>query len=175
MTEDQHDETTEPGAAGEESPDAAGEPPAGGAEPDAGADDPVHRDPAPGTGGAGDPVADDSVAGDPAAEDARPASFDEIEASGNGREQASLEMLYELTMPVTIELGRTTMKVEEVLELNRGSVIQLERLAGEPIDIYVGDKRLAQGEVVVLGEHFGVRLTRILASAKGLEEEVPWT
>jgi flagellar motor switch protein FliN/FliY len=54
------------------------------------------------------------------------------------------------------------MTVQEILRLGRGSVIQLERLAGEPIDIYVGDRRFAEGEVVVLGEHFGVRVTRIL-------------
>ena len=75
---------------------------------------------------------------------------------------ASLSLLYELTMPVAIELGRTRMSVQEILGLGRGSVIQLERLAGEPIDVYVGDRRFAEGEVVVVGEQFGVRVTRIL-------------
>ncbi len=57
------------------------------------------------------------------------------------------------------------MTVQEVLELGAGSVIQLDRMVGEPIDIYVGDRRLAEGEVVVIGEHFGVRITRILTGA----------
>ena len=70
-------------------------------------------------------------------------------------------MLLDLTLPVAIELGRTNMTVQEILRLGRGSVVQLDRLAGEPIDIYVGDRRFAEGEVVVLGEHFGVRITRI--------------
>lgn len=83
-----------------------------------------------------------------------------IVASG----EAPLAMLMDLTLPVSIELGRTRMTVQEILRLGRGSVIQLERLAGEPIDIYVGDRRFAEGEVVVLGEHFGVRVTRILNS-----------
>jgi flagellar motor switch protein FliN/FliY len=56
------------------------------------------------------------------------------------------------------------MTVQEILRLGRGAVVQLERLAGEPIDIYVGDRRFAEGEVVVLGEHFGVRITRIISS-----------
>ncbi len=73
-------------------------------------------------------------------------------------------VLYDLTLPVTIELGRTSMTVADVLRLGRGSVIQLERLAGEPVDVYVGERRFAEAEVVVLGEHFGVRITRILAN-----------
>jgi flagellar motor switch protein FliM len=76
-----------------------------------------------------------------------------------------LGLLMDLTLPVSIELGRTTMTVQEILRLGRGAVIQLDRLAGEPIDIYVGDRRFAEGEVVVLGEHFGVRIVRIFAGA----------
>jgi flagellar motor switch protein FliN/FliY len=59
--------------------------------------------------------------------------------------------------------------VQEVLQLGRGSVIELERLAGEPVDIYVGDRRFAEGEVVVLGENFGVRITRILPNTGTVE------
>ena len=72
-----------------------------------------------------------------------------------------LAALYELMLPITIELGRTRMSVQEVLQLARGSVIELDRLAGEPVDVYVGDRRFAEGEVVVLGENFGVRITRV--------------
>ena len=78
-------------------------------------------------------------------------------------------VILDLTLPVSIELGRTSMTVQDVLRLGRGSVIQLERLAGEPIDIFVGDRRFAEGEVVVLGEHFGVRLTRILSRKTAAE------
>ena len=76
-----------------------------------------------------------------------------------------LGLLMDLTLPVSIELGRTSMTVQEILRLGRGAVIQLDRLAGEPIDIYVGDRRFAEGEVVVLGEHFGVRIVRIFSAA----------
>lgn len=82
-------------------------------------------------------------------------------ASGN---EVPLAMLMDLTLPLSIELGRTRMTVQDILRLGRGSVVQLERLAGEPIDLYVADRRFAEGEVVVLGEHFGVRITRIIAN-----------
>lgn len=97
------------------------------------------------------------------------AAFEELQqiiASGG---EVPLGALLDLTLPVSIELGRTSMTVQDVLRLGRGSVIQLDRLAGEPIDIFVGDRRFAEGEVVVLGEHFGVRLTRIL-TRKGATE-----
>jgi flagellar motor switch protein FliN/FliY len=90
-------------------------------------------------------------------------NFDELGEAILGSTEVPLSLLMDLTLPVSIELGRTTMSVQEVLRLGRGSVIQLERLAGEPIDMFIGDRRFAEGEVVVLGEHFGIRLTRILA------------
>ncbi|MBC8088789.1 MAG: flagellar motor switch protein FliN [Phycisphaerae bacterium] len=91
--------------------------------------------------------------------------FTDFESTMLGNTEVPISMLLDLTLPVSIELGRTSMTVQEILRLGRGSVIQLDRLAGEPIDIYVGDRRFAEGEVVVLGEHFGVRITRILATA----------
>ena len=78
----------------------------------------------------------------------------------------TLGPLMDLTLPVTIELGSTRMTVQEVLELGRGSIVQLDRLVGEPVDILVGERRFAEGEVVVLGEQFGVRITRIIANAQ---------
>jgi flagellar motor switch protein FliN len=81
--------------------------------------------------------------------------------------QVPLSTLMDLSLPVAIELGRTSMTVQEILRLGRSSVVELERLAGEPVDVYVGDRRFAEGEVVVLGENFGVRITRILAGRGG--------
>ncbi len=83
--------------------------------------------------------------------------------------EVPISMLLDLTLPISIELGRTSMTVQEILRLGRGSVVQLDRLAGEPIDVYVGDRRFAEGEVVILGETFGVRITRILPRS-GAEE-----
>lgn len=100
----------------------------------------------------------------PAAPAARAPQFTDFEQTMLGNTEVPIGMLLDLTLPVSIELGRTSMSVQEILRLGRGSVIQLDRLAGEPIDIYVGDRRFAEGEVVVLGEHFGVRITRVLAN-----------
>jgi flagellar motor switch protein FliN/FliY len=90
--------------------------------------------------------------------------FTELSGGAVTAGEVPLSLLLDLALPVSIELGRTSMTVQEILRLGRGAVVQLERLAGEPIDIYVGDRRFAEGEVVVLGEHFGVRITRIISN-----------
>lgn len=79
-----------------------------------------------------------------------------------GAATAPLDTLLDMSLPVSIEFGRTSMTVQEVLALGPGSVVQLERMVGEPIDVYVSDRKLAEGEVVVVGEHFAVRITRVL-------------
>ena len=99
---------------------------------------------------------------------ARAPQFAEFDGTSVGHTEVPIGMLLDLSLPVSIELGRTGMTVQEILRLGRGSVIQLDRLAGEPIDIYVGDRRFAEGEVVVLGEHFGVRVTRILSTPQAI-------
>jgi flagellar motor switch protein FliN/FliY len=91
-------------------------------------------------------------------------------AAGIAGSEVPISMLLDLTLPISIELGRTSMTVQDILRLGRGSVVQLDRLAGEPIDVYVGDRRFAEGEVVLLGETFGVRVTRILPRANAVEE-----
>ncbi len=98
-----------------------------------------------------------------------PNDYSELDPAIGSNGEVPMSMLMDLTLPVAIELGRTTMSVQEILQLGRGSVVQLERLAGEPIDIYVGDRRFAEGEVVVLGENFGVRVTRIISRVTGAE------
>jgi len=110
---------------------------------------------------AGAPTAGVATESGPAA----PHSFDELPngAAVPGGE-AHLSVLYELDMPVSVELGRTSMSVRELLTLSRGAVVQLDRLAGEPVDVFVGERKMAEGEVVVLGDHFGVRLTRVVST-----------
>jgi len=78
----------------------------------------------------------------------------------------SLEALLDVALPIVIEIGRTNMTLQEVLQLGVGSVVQLDRAVGEPVDIYVSDRRLAQGEIVLMGDQFGVRITRILTSTQ---------
>ena len=88
-----------------------------------------------------------------------------LAAAGARTDAHPYDALLDISMPVAIEIGRTQMTVQEILELGVGSVVQLDRIVGEPVDIYVSDRRIAQGEVVVVGDHFGVRVTRGLAAA----------
>jgi flagellar motor switch protein FliN/FliY len=79
-------------------------------------------------------------------------------------------MLLDVPLRVTVELGRTRMKIRDVLSLVPGSIVELEKLAGEPVDILVNGKEIARGEVVVIDEEFGVRITDIASRAKRLKK-----
>jgi len=83
------------------------------------------------------------------------------EEQQDGAEQ-SLEMLKDVELNVRIELGRTRMLVEEVLKLKEGCVVEMDKLAGEPVDIYVNEQLVARGEVLVLNESFCVRISQIV-------------
>ncbi len=87
------------------------------------------------------------------------------EEIGDDDHIGSIEVLYDLKLDLVVELGRTKKPIREILELARGSIIELEKLAGDPVDIYVNDKKLAEGEVVVVDDHFGVRITNLLKPA----------
>jgi len=90
------------------------------------------------------------------------ATFDELTDESNG---ASVNMDAILDVPVTIsmEIGRTRINIRNLLQLNQGSVVELDRLAGEPMDVLVNGTLIAQGEVVVVNEKFGLRLTDIIS------------
>ena len=75
-----------------------------------------------------------------------------------------IDLLFDLSLQVSIELGRTKMLIKEILELQRGSIIELEKLASEPVDILVNGKKVAEGEVVVIEKHFGIRITSLIDS-----------
>lgn len=83
-------------------------------------------------------------------------------------ESRNLNMLLDIPLQVTVELGRTNRSVKEILELSSGSIIELDKLAGEPVDILVNSRLIAKGEVVVIDENFGVRITDILSRADRL-------
>ncbi len=79
-----------------------------------------------------------------------------------------LEMLGDVDLHVMVELGRTEMLVEDVLKLNSGSVVELDKLAGDPVDVYVNQRLVARGEVLVLNDNFCIRISEIVAN---LQEE----
>lgn len=88
-------------------------------------------------------------------------------------EQGGIEMLGDVDLDVTIELGRTEMLVEDVLRLAGGSVVELNKLAGDPVDVYVNSRLVARGEVLVLNDNFCIRISEILADVAetGVVEE----
>lgn len=85
------------------------------------------------------------------------------------REKLGLALLYDVPLQVSVELGRTRMTVESLLRLGQGSVVELNRVAGEPLDIYVNNRLMARGEAVVVKEKFGVRITDVLSPEKRIE------
>lgn len=82
----------------------------------------------------------------------------------------NLQMILDIPLRVTVELGRTKMAVSELLNLGQGSVIELAKLAGEPMEVFVNDKLIARGEAVVVNEKFGVRLTDIISTKERVEQ-----
>lgn len=97
------------------------------------------------------------------------AQFTSFENTGLKQSEArNLDMLLDIPLQVTVELGRTKRSVKEILELASGSIIELDKLAGEPVDILVNSRLIAKGEVVVIDENFGVRITDILSKADRL-------
>lgn len=84
--------------------------------------------------------------------------------------ERNLELILDIPLRVTVELGRTKMLVSELLNLGQGSVIELSKLAGEPMEVLVNDKLVARGEAVVVNEKFGVRLTDIISPAERVEQ-----
>lgn len=101
----------------------------------------------------------------------QPAVFSNFESQGMQQSEVkNLNMLLDIPLQVTVELGRTTRPVEEILDLSSGSIIELDKLAGEPVDILVNSRLIAKGEVVVIDENFGVRVTDIMSQTDRLKK-----
>ena len=106
-----------------------------------------------------------------AATEVRPAQLpDFAQASPASSEQADIGPLMDVDLRMTVELGSTTRTIREVLDINAGAVIELDQLAGEPVAILVNHQPIARGEVVVIDNNFGVRVTEIVGRA---EPEIP--
>ena len=102
---------------------------------------------------------------------------DEIEfmplepAAAAGADGADLSRLYDVPVELAVEIGRTRMTIGQTLELRPGSVVSLNRLAGEPVDLLINGKPIARGEVVVIDEEFGLRITDVVAGSRNVEDE----
>ncbi len=90
-------------------------------------------------------------------------NFPAFAQGGNGAGATGLELLSDVSLNVKIELGRTQMLVNDVLRLSEGAVVELDKLAGDPVDVYVNGRHVARGEVLVLNDNFCVRINQILS------------
>ena len=97
-------------------------------------------------------------------------NFSGIQKNEAPSDNSNIDIILDVKMNLTVELGRTSLSVRELLDLGEGSIIELEKLVGEPIELLVHDKLIAKGEVVVIDEHFGVRITDIISSRERIQK-----
>jgi len=114
-----------------------------------------------------DPVEDEGEgagegAGETAVEEQEGDTTQEEGGKADEGQEANLDLILDIPLSVTVELGRSKMLINDLLQLGQGSVVELTKLVGEPLEVLVNDKLVARGEVVVVNEKFGVRLTDIV-------------
>ncbi|MCF7800565.1 MAG: flagellar motor switch protein FliN [Candidatus Marinimicrobia bacterium] len=101
--------------------------------------------------------------------DVHQAEFDTISGTnGSNGKSRNIDMLLDVELEVYVELGRKRMKIQDLLKLGKGSLVELDRSAGEPLSIFIGDKKLAEGEVVVVDDRFGIRITQLVGPKERL-------
>lgn len=105
----------------------------------------------------------------PAVEQARPAAFASLKQEATVP-SGNLDMILDIPITISVELGRMKMLVKELLQLGQGTVVELEKLAGEPMEILVNGKLIARGEAVVVNEKFGVKLTDIVSPSERISK-----
>ena len=104
---------------------------------------------------------------------ATPANLQNLEQDANmrpGDEDVNLEVILDIPVTISMEVGNTKINIRNLLQLNQGSVIELDRMAGEPLDIKVNGTLIAHGEVVVVNEKFGIRLTDVISPAERVKK-----
>ena len=109
----------------------------------------------------------------PPAEAARPAAqmFEQFTPAGtNGGQANDINMILDIPVQITVELGRTRIPIKHILQLAQGSVVELDGMAGEPMDVLVNGCLIAQGEVVVVNDKFGIRLTDIITPSERIRK-----
>lgn len=96
-------------------------------------------------------------------------ALDELAADSSG-ENVKLDMILDIPVTISMEIGRTMISIRNLLKLNQGSVVELDRLAGEPLDVMVNGTLIAHGEVVVVNEKFGIRLTDVISAMERVKK-----
>lgn len=108
-------------------------------------------------------IADEAVA--------NPISFEELQSENTkANPNPELEVILDIPVTISMEVGRTSITIRNLLQLNQGSVIELDRLAGEPLDVLVNGTLIAHGEVVVVNEKFGIRMTDVISPAERIKK-----
>ena len=100
----------------------------------------------------------------------QPVQFANLQSPSFSGEQGNIGLLMDVFMELTVELGRTKKLIREILGIGEGTIIELDKLAGEPVDILVNHKLIAKGEVVVIDENFGVRVTEIVSPLQRMSD-----
>ena len=98
--------------------------------------------------------------------DVKPVEFAQLDGAEFTGSLANIDLIVDIPVRVTVELGRTRKTIGEVLSLGPGSVVELNKMAGEPVDVLVNGKLIARGEVVVIDESFGIRITEVVSKAE---------
>ncbi len=97
------------------------------------------------------------------------ASFDDLTADASNAPELNLDVILDVPVSLSLEVGRARIPIRNLLQLNQGSVVELERGAGDPLDVYVNGTLIAQGEVVVVNDRFGVRLTDVVSPSERIK------
>ena len=92
------------------------------------------------------------------------------QSQDRGRSGRSLEFLYDVPLQVSVEVGRSRILLRDLLRMGEGYVIELDKMAGEPLDLYVNSRLIAKGEAVMVGEKFGIRLTEVISTTDRIEK-----
>src|SRR5579859_2860956 len=100
----------------------------------------------------------------------RAAEFDTLQDEGQQSSEVNLDVILDVPVTLSMEVGRTRIPIRNLLQLNQGSVVELDRAAGEPLDVFVNGTLVAHGEVVVVNEKFGIRLTDVISPAERIRK-----
>ncbi|MDX1352640.1 MAG: flagellar motor switch protein FliN [Thiomicrorhabdus sp.] len=119
----------------------------------------------------GDALAEQSTAEAMGAESISSAAFDELNAErGNSKDKVDLDVLMDIPVTLQLEIGRAKVSIRNLLSYTQGSVVEMDRLAGEPLDLLVNGTLIAHGEVVVINDKFGVRLTDVVSPQERIKK-----
>lgn len=116
-------------------------------------------------------IAEEFQQAEQAAPAAEPASFEQLQDEGGDVNLSpELDVILDIPVTVSMEVGNTEITIRNLLQLNKGSVIELDRMAGEPLDVLVNGTLIAHGEVVVVNEKFGIRLTDVVSPSERIQK-----